>query len=67
MEKLTYSFTNKEVTPWGGMVFMKQMLDKLVLEAIMSCDDLPAQNSNRGHSIPVIIEVISNEYLVQCK
>ncbi|MEZ4912162.1 MAG: hypothetical protein R2774_15030 [Saprospiraceae bacterium] len=57
MEKLTYSFTNKEVTPWGGMVFMKQMLDKIGFrELIMSCDDLPAQNSNRGHSIPVIIE-----------
>ena len=24
----TLSFTNKEITPWGGMVFLKQMLDK---------------------------------------
>ena len=22
------SFTNKEITPWGGMVFLKQMMDK---------------------------------------
>jgi len=25
---LTYQFTNKEVTPWSGMVFLKQFLDK---------------------------------------
>jgi len=23
------SFTNKEITPWGGMVFLKQILDKI--------------------------------------
>ena len=26
---LMYQFTNKEVTPWGGMVFLKQFLDKM--------------------------------------
>jgi hypothetical protein len=23
------SYTSKEITPWGGMVFMKQMLQKI--------------------------------------
>ena len=23
------SYTSKEITPWGGMVFLKQKLDKL--------------------------------------
>ncbi|KXK44415.1 MAG: hypothetical protein UZ11_BCD004000121, partial [Bacteroidetes bacterium OLB11] len=23
--KFELSFTNKEITPWGGMVFLKQM------------------------------------------
>ncbi len=27
--KFELSFTNKEITPWGGMVFLKQMLDKI--------------------------------------
>jgi hypothetical protein len=27
--ELTYQFTNKEITPWGGMVFLKQFLDKM--------------------------------------
>jgi hypothetical protein len=26
---LELSFTNKEIMPWGGMVFLKQMLDKI--------------------------------------
>jgi hypothetical protein len=24
-------YTDKEITPWGGMVFMRQMLDKMGL------------------------------------
>lgn len=55
--ELTYSFTNKEITPWGGMVFMKQMLDKIGFEAhVKDCEDLPIQNSNRGHSVSIILE-----------
>ena len=27
--KFELSFTNKEITPWGGMVFLMQMLDKI--------------------------------------
>ena len=30
--KFELSFTDKEITPWGGMVFLKQMLDNLVLK-----------------------------------
>lgn len=39
------SFTDKEITPWGGMVFLKQMLDKIgFMEQIIKCEDLPQQN-----------------------
>ena len=55
--KFELSFTNKEVTPWGGMVFLKQMLDKIGFrEQVESCYSLPSQNSNRGHSVPVLLE-----------
>lgn len=51
------SFTNKEITPWGGMVFLKQMLDKIGFkDQILKCDDLPQPQSNRGHKVSVIIE-----------
>ncbi len=26
--KFDISYTSKEITPWGGMVFLKQMLQK---------------------------------------
>lgn len=55
--KFALSFTNKEITPWGGMVFLKQMLDKIGFrEHIRSCFYLPRQNSNRGHDVDVILE-----------
>jgi hypothetical protein len=45
--KLELSFTGKEITTWGGMVFLKQMLDKIRFrEHIQSCQDLPTQYSN---------------------
>lgn len=51
------SYTSKEITPWGGMVFLKQMLDKLEFrKQVESCMALPVQNSNRGHSVPVLLE-----------
>ena len=27
--KYEISYTNKEITPWGGMVFLRQMLNKI--------------------------------------
>jgi len=57
IENLTYSFTNKEVTPWGGMAFVKQMMDKIEFRKLIEgCDCLPVQNSNRGYDISIIIE-----------
>ena len=55
--KFDISFTNKEITPWGGMVFLRQMLSKIGFgEQVSSCSALPTQNSNRGHSLGVLIE-----------
>ncbi len=43
-------FTDKEITPWSGMVFMKKLLDKTgILTSLISCD-LPEQGSNRGYN-----------------
>lgn len=51
------SYTNKEVTPWGGMVFLKQMLLKIGFrELIEQNPDLPQPGSNRGYQTSTIIE-----------
>lgn len=51
------SYTSKEITPWGGMVFLKQMLQKIGFrEMVEKCEDLPSPGSNRGYKPPTIIE-----------
>jgi hypothetical protein len=52
-----YLFTNKEITPWGGMVFLKQFLDKIEFSSqVSSCSFLPLPGSNRGYSPKIILE-----------
>jgi len=51
------AFTNKEITPWGGMVFLKQFLDKIGFrEQVFKCLSLPIQGSNRGHDVSSLLE-----------
>ena len=51
------SFTNKEITPWGGMIFLKQMMRKIGFrELIENNPDLPVSGSNRGYKTSTIIE-----------
>lgn len=51
------SYTNKEITPWGGMLFLKQMLDKIGFKTLIKNNiDLPQPGSNRGYDVPTILE-----------
>ena len=55
--KFELSFTNKEITPWGGMVFLKQMLGKIGFrEQIEKCKSLPVSLSNNSHKKEVLLE-----------
>lgn len=46
---LKLAFTDKQITPWSGMVFMKKLLDRTgILTRLIACD-LPQQGSNRGY------------------
>ncbi|RLC36198.1 IS1380 family transposase [candidate division Kazan bacterium] len=55
--ELKIDFTDKEITPWGGMVLLKNMLDRIKFaQVIESCNDLPSGGSNRSYSTRVIIE-----------
>lgn len=50
-------YTNQEITPWGGMVFLKQMLDKIGFRKLLDEDgDLPVSGSNRGYKASTILE-----------
>jgi hypothetical protein len=51
------SYTDKEITPWGGMSLLRQMLEKIGLKKVIeACPDLPQPQSNRGYVPSVIIE-----------
>lgn len=49
-------FTDKEITPWGGMALMKKMLDRSGIDDLLSALDLPAPGSNRGYKAEQIIK-----------
>lgn len=42
-------FTDKEITAWGGMALMKQMLDHLGFDQALTTCGLPQPRSNRGY------------------
>lgn len=51
------TYTNKEITPWGGMIFLKQMLQKIGFREVIEKNiDLPQSGSNRGYKTSTIIE-----------
>jgi Transposase DDE domain group 1 len=50
-------YTDKEITPWGGMVFLRQMMEKIGFrELVERQEDLPRPGSNRGYDPATILE-----------
>jgi hypothetical protein len=51
------SYTSKEITPWGSMVFLKQMLQKIGFRGLIDQNiDLPQSGSTLGYKTSTIIE-----------
>lgn len=48
-------FTDKEITPWGGMALMKKMLDQSRIDDLITSLGLPEPGSNRGYKPVQII------------
>ena len=55
MVNLPIEYSDKQVTPFGGMSLMKSFLDQTGIREFMQELDLPYPNSNRGYA-PVHIE-----------
>lgn len=43
-------FTDKEITSWGGISLMHQLMKKMSIEEVLHHLDMPKQGSNRGYS-----------------
>ena len=50
MSEVKISFTDKEITPWGGMILMKNFMEKSGIIPILNSLALPVQGSNRGYN-----------------
>lgn len=56
VNEIQVEFTDKQVTAWGGMKLMKDMLDSIGIKKFMKTLDLPEKGSNRGYESMQIIE-----------
>lgn len=56
MVNLPIEFSDKQVTPFGGMSLMKQFIDQTGIREYMSSLELPFPKSNRGYDPMHIIE-----------
>ena len=58
MSGLSYEFTDKEVSPWGGLRLIEEVYRKSGLKDFLEdeCPDLPVPGSNRGYSSLDLIE-----------
>jgi Transposase DDE domain group 1 len=49
MKDFQIEFTDKEITPWAGILMLKKMLDRMNFDSCLKELDLPVQGSNRGY------------------
>lgn len=56
MDKLELHYSDKEVSAWGGMHLMKQLMDQVGFPDKLGGLDLPEPKSNRGYSARQIVE-----------
>jgi hypothetical protein len=59
MSALKFEFTDKEITPWGGIALLQKMMDKMSFCEVLKDAPLPAQGSNRGYDpVQLIVQFI---------
>lgn len=49
-------YTDKEITPWSGILLLKKMVDKMRFDECLRTLSLPQQGSNRGYSPEQLIK-----------
>lgn len=56
MQSLPVEFTNKKISPWGGIHLLKSIYEKCELREFLNELELPKRGSNRGYDSVEIIE-----------
>ena len=52
---LKIEFTDKEITTWGGMILMRQIIKGTGINEVLQEIGLPVQHSNRGYNLIQLI------------
>lgn len=47
--ELRIEYTDKEITPWGGLILLKKLFEKTGIAEMIKSLSLPRQGSNRGY------------------
>ena len=55
MGELKIQYSDKKITPWGGMKLLKDFMDHLGVMSYLSELNLPQPASNRGYEPKIII------------
>lgn len=55
-EGLSFQFTDKPVTPWGGLRLVQEMLIRMRFREALEASGLPQPRSNRGYDPVVMME-----------
>ncbi|MDP2208567.1 MAG: transposase, partial [Bacteroidota bacterium] len=50
VQLLPYEFSNKQVSPWGGMRIVQELVERIGLRELLDIQDLPQPGSNRGYN-----------------
>lgn len=56
MQELIHEFTNRKVSPWGGIKFFQQTYSRSGMRGVLSNLDLPFPGSNRGYDPVQLVE-----------
>ncbi len=56
MVNLPIEYSDKQVTPFGGMSLMKRFIDQIGIRDYLRSIDLPYPGSNRGYSTVQIVD-----------
>lgn len=56
MHELAHEFTNRKVSPWGGLKYFHKVYVTSGIREFLSQLDIPHPGSNRGYSAIDIIE-----------
>jgi hypothetical protein len=54
--ELSWEFSDKPVTPWGGFRLVQKMLTQMGFREVLSGCGLPSPRSNRGHDPVIMME-----------